>query len=89
MIERFRAGKFEPEGYTLASYAAVQIIRQAAEAAKSVDPTKIAEKMHSGMRFNTVIGDISYDEKGDITRLDYVMYVWRRGADGKIAYFEN
>ncbi len=58
------------------------------ESAKSVDPKKVAEKMHSGMTFKTVIGDISYDKKGDRTNLDYVMYIWKKGADGKITYVE-
>src|SRR6266849_250002 len=79
---------FEPQAYTLYSYAAVQIIKQAAEAAKSLDPKKVAEQMHSGMKFNTVIGDISYDKKGDVTRLDYVMYVWKKDTSGKITYTE-
>ena len=37
----------------LYSYAAVQIIKQAAEKAKSLDPKKVAEVMHSGMTFDT------------------------------------
>jgi branched-chain amino acid transport system substrate-binding protein len=88
VVAKFRAKNFEPQAYTLYSYAAVQIIKQAAEAAKSLDPKKVAEQMKSGMKFNTVIGDISYDKKGDITRLDYVMYVWKKNADGKITYTE-
>ena len=87
-VEEFRAKKFEPEAYTLYSYAGVQIIKQAAEAAKSLDPKKVAEKMHSGMHFKTVLGDISYDKKGDITKLDYVMYVWKKDTGGKITYVE-
>jgi branched-chain amino acid transport system substrate-binding protein len=88
VVEEFRAKKFEPEAYTLYSYAGVQIIKQAAEAAKSLDPKKVAEKMHSGMQFKTVLGDISYDKKGDITKLDYVMYVWKKDPSGKITYVE-
>jgi branched-chain amino acid transport system substrate-binding protein len=88
IVDKFRAKNFEPESYTLYSYAAVQIIKQAAEAANSLDPKKVAEKMTSGMKFNTVIGDISYDKKGDITRLDYVMYVWKKDQSGKISYVE-
>ena len=88
VVEEFRAKKFEPEAYTLYSYAGVQIIKQAAEAAKSLDPKKVAEKMHSGMHFKTVLGDISYDKKGDITKLDYVMYIWKKDASGKINYVE-
>ncbi|MGB7258551.1 MAG: branched-chain amino acid ABC transporter substrate-binding protein [Pseudolabrys sp.] len=88
VVAKFRANKFEPEAYTLYSYAAVQIVKEAAEAAKSVDPKKVAEKMHSGMKFKTVIGDLSYNKKGDITRLDYVMYLWTKDKDGKITYHE-
>src|SRR5712675_2738576 len=88
VVEKFRAKNFEPESYTLYSYAAVQIIKQAAEEAKSLDPKKVAEVMHSGRKFSTVIGDISYDKKGDVTRLDYTMYVWKKDASGKITYTE-
>jgi len=87
-VAKFRAKNFEPQAYTLYSYAAVQIIKQAAEAAKSLDPKKVAEQMKSGMKFKTVIGDISYDKKGDVTRLDYVVYVWKKDASGKITYSE-
>ena len=88
VVAKFRAAKFEPEAYTLYSYAAVQVMAEAANAAKSNDPKKVAEKMHSGMHFKTVIGDLSYDKKGDITRLDYVMYIWKKQPDGKITYVE-
>lgn len=88
-VKRFRAKGYEPEAYTLYSYAAVEILKQAAEEAKSTDGKKIADVMHSGKVFKTVIGDISYDKKGDITRPDYVMYVWKKGQDGKIDYSGN
>jgi branched-chain amino acid transport system substrate-binding protein len=88
IVEKFRAKKFEPEAYTLYSYAAVEVMKQAAEAAKSLDPKKVAEKIHSGMKFKTVIGELSFDKKGDITRPDYVMYVWKKNPEGKITYVE-
>ena len=87
-VAAFRDKGFEPEAYTLYSYAGVQIIKQAAEAAKSVDPKKVADAMHSGMQFKTVLGDLSYDKKGDITKLDYVMYIWKKDQSGKITYVE-
>jgi branched-chain amino acid transport system substrate-binding protein len=88
MVAKFRGKNFEPQAFTLYSYAAVQVIKQAAEAVNSLDPKKIADKMHSGMKFSTVIGDISFDKKGDVTRLDYVVYVWKKNPDGKITYVE-
>ena len=98
IVELFRKKRgFEPQAYTLYSYAALQIIKQAAEQAKSVDPKKVADVMHSGKVFNTVLGDLTFDKKGDITgyiiagttRNPYVLYTWKKGPDGKISYFEN
>ena len=97
IIESFRKKGFEPQAYTLYSYAAVQVIKQAAEQAKSLDPKKVAEVMHSGKVFNTVLGDISFDKKGDVTGYTvagkkkdrYVLYVWKKGPDGKITYVEE
>ena len=86
VVKRFEAKKFNPETYTLYSYAAVQVLKQAAEAAKSTDTQAMAKVMHSGQTFKTVVGDISYDKKGDVTRADYVVYRWVKGADGKITY---
>jgi branched-chain amino acid transport system substrate-binding protein len=89
VVAEFKAKNFDPEAYTLYSYAAVQILKQAAEKAKSLDPKKVAEVMHSGMTFNTVIGPIAYDKKGDRTTVDYVWYTWEKGPDGKITYQQN
>ena len=89
VLDKFAKRNFKPEAYTLYSYAAMQIIKQAAEEAKSLDPKKVAEVMHSGKAFKTVIGDIAYDKKGDITRLDYTMYTWQKQPDGKITYVQN
>ena len=89
VVQKFLAKKFDPEAYTLYSYAAVQLVKQAAEQAKSLDPKKVAEVLHSGKKFKTVIGELSYDKKGDVTRLDYVMYVWKKQPDGKITYVQE
>jgi branched-chain amino acid transport system substrate-binding protein len=88
-VEKLRKKGFEPEAYTLYSYAAAQIMAQAATEAKSTDGKKMADVMHSGKVFKTVLGDISFDKKGDITKPDYIMYEWKKGADGKIDYSGN
>jgi len=88
VVAEFKAKGLEPEGYTLYSYAGMQIIKQAIEKANSTEPKKVAEVMHSGMAFKTVLGDISYDAKGDRTSMDYVWYVWAKNADGKLTYHQ-
>jgi branched-chain amino acid transport system substrate-binding protein len=88
VVQKFRDGGFEPEAYTLYSYAALQVMAQAANKAKSNDPQKVAEMIKSGGPWDTVLGPLSYDSKGDITKLDYVMYRWEKQPDGKITYVE-
>ena len=86
IVKEFEAKKINPEAYTLYSYAAVQVLVEAANHEKTLDPKKIAAYIHSGAKFNTAIGDLSYNAKGDITRLDYIMYVWKKQPNGKITY---
>jgi branched-chain amino acid transport system substrate-binding protein len=97
IIDLFRKQRgFEPQAYTLYSYAIVQIYKQAAEAAKSLDSKKVAAVMHSGHVFHTVLGDVSFDKKGDVngyivdgkSKDRYVLYIWKKGADGRITYVE-
>ena len=89
IVKSFEAKNFNPETYTLYAYAAVQVLAAAAREAKSNDPQKVAAAVKSGKTFETVIGGLSYDKKGDITRADYVMYTWKKGSDGKVTYVQN
>ncbi|MCL4767288.1 MAG: branched-chain amino acid ABC transporter substrate-binding protein [Hyphomicrobiaceae bacterium] len=86
VVKKFLAKNFKPEAYTLYAYASMQIIAQSAAQAKSLDPKKVAQATHSGTAFKTVLGNISFDKKGDRTDADYTMYVWKKMPDGKISY---
>ena len=88
IVKAFEAIKFNPEAYTLYSYAALEVVAQAANAIKSNDAKKVAAEMRSGKTYKTVIGDLKFDTKGDITRPDYVMYTWKKVGD-KITYVQN
>jgi branched-chain amino acid transport system substrate-binding protein len=89
VIKKFEAKKFKPEAYTLYSYAAVQVMAEGAKRANSTDPKKVAAALRGSAPVDTVIGKLAFDAKGDITRPDYTMYTWKKGADGKITYVEN
>ena len=77
VVTRFRDEEaYEPEGYTLNSYAAVQAWAQAVEIAGTIETAAVAEVLKS-KTFNTVIGAIGFDGKGDVTGVDsFIMYVW-------------
>jgi branched-chain amino acid transport system substrate-binding protein len=80
-VAKFRAEGYEPEGYTLYAYAAVQAWAQAAKKAGSLDGTKVAAALHDGSAYDTVIGKLSFDAKGDPAGSNYVLYAW---TDGKM-----
>lgn len=89
LIEEFRKQGFEPEAYTLYSYAAMTSIADAANAAGTNEPQKVASAMKEKGPFQTVLGDLTYDEKGDPNLSPYVIFEWRKGDDGKYSYFQK
>ena len=88
-VAAFKAKGIDPEGYTLYAYAAVQLLKTAIEGTGSTDGQTLADFLHQGKPVKTVIGEISYDKKGDITRPDYVLYEWKKNASGNIDYVNN
>lgn len=85
-VEAIRATGFEPEAYTLYSYAALEVIKNGIEMSKSKDPQQVAEQIKSGAEIATVLGPLKFDDKGDRTDEDYTMYEWKAKSDGKIDY---
>jgi branched-chain amino acid transport system substrate-binding protein len=79
VIQRFRDAGFVPEGYTLNAYAAVQAWVQAAEATAGTDPRKIAAWLRAGNKVSTVLGEISFDAKGDVNDPRYAWFRWSQG----------
>jgi branched-chain amino acid transport system substrate-binding protein len=78
VVKEFQAKNIDPEGYVLYTYAAIQVWADAVAKAGTTDPKKVAETLHAGT-WNTVLGPISYDAKGDVKVSDYVFYVWHAG----------
>ena len=78
-VAEFKAKGFDPEGYTLYTYGAIQIWAEAANKAKSIDGKKVADALKGGQAWDSVLGPITFDKKGDITTADYVFYVWKNG----------
>jgi branched-chain amino acid transport system substrate-binding protein len=75
IVEKFKAKSIDPEGYTLYTYAAIQVWSQAAKKAGTTDAKKVMATIKGGT-WDTVLGKMEYDAKGDIKQLDYVVYKW-------------
>src|SRR5258707_970317 len=84
IVERFKAKGIDPEGYTLYTYAAMQVWSQAVAKAGTTDAKKVMDTIKRGASWDTVIGKIEIDPKGDIKQIDYVVYKW----DDKGGYTE-
>ncbi|MDN5002254.1 branched-chain amino acid ABC transporter substrate-binding protein [Bradyrhizobium sp. GCM10027634] len=83
IVEAFKAKGIDPEGYTLYTYAAMQVWSQAVKKAGSTDAKKVMAAIKAG-KWDTVLGQLEYDAKGDIKQIDYVVYKW----DAKGGYAE-
>ena len=78
VVDKFMAEGYNPEGYTLYTYAAIQAFATAANKAKSLKVDDLSKALKS-MTVDTVIGPLSWDKKGDVTDPKYVFYVWKEG----------
>jgi len=78
VVAEFKQQGYDPEGYTLFTYAAMQVYAEAVARAKSVKLDDVSKAMHAG-KFDTVIGSVGFDAKGDVVGPDYVIYAWHNG----------
>ena len=79
LVEKFRKIGYEPEGYTLYTYGTIQAWAQAVVAAGDTDTKKVAAALRAG-QFDTVLGKIGFDKKGDVTAPGFVFYKWSKGG---------
>jgi branched-chain amino acid transport system substrate-binding protein len=78
IVKRFRDSNYEPEGFTLYTYAAVQVYAQAVTLARTTDGLAVSKALHTGT-FSTVLGRLSFNKKGDPSTEPFILYVWRGG----------
>ena len=85
LVKKLEAEGKTTEGYVLYTYAAIQAWAQAVEKAGSTDFDKVRMALNDG-EFDTVLGKLSFDGKGDVSLPGYVFYEWK---DGKYDYLDN
>lgn len=78
LVKRFKAAKFDPEGYTLYTYAAVKVWADTVNKIADASTQKVAAELKK-TTYKTALGPIGFDAKGDVTGLDYVVYEWKKG----------
>jgi branched-chain amino acid transport system substrate-binding protein len=79
VVAEFTKAGFKPDGFTLYSYAAVQVFAEAAQQAGSTKIADIAKVLHSGT-FPTILGPFKFDQKGDPIGSNYVVWQWENGS---------
>jgi branched-chain amino acid transport system substrate-binding protein len=86
VVDKFRTSGYEPEGYTLYAYASLQALAAGFNGAKS-NKGEDAAKWLKANPVKTVMGEKTWDSKGDLKVSDYVVYQW--DAAGKYKQLEQ
>ncbi|MET2832585.1 ABC transporter substrate-binding protein [Mesorhizobium shangrilense] len=77
-VDAMRKRGIEPQGWALYSYGIIQTFAQALGKAGSTDPQAVAEALRQGS-FETVLGTVKFDAKGDNQAPGFVVYKWSGG----------
>jgi len=85
VVDKLLAAGRTAEGYSLYTYASIQAWAQAATTAKSTEFDAVVKALDEG-KFDTVLGELEFDGKGDVTLPGYVFYEWK---DGKYDYLQQ
>lgn len=80
ILENFKTFNRDPNGaFTMTAYAAMQILVDSINAVGE-DPDKVADYMHSNA-FDTAIGKVEYDEKGDLKQFEFAVFQWDENGE--------
>jgi branched-chain amino acid transport system substrate-binding protein len=84
-VAELTAAKKDPTGYVLYSYATIQVWAEAANKAGTTDGAKVAAELKSGGPWDSVLGPIKFDAKGDVVDAVYSIYKFH---DGNYSVFD-
>lgn len=80
LVEAFKAKEQDASGaFVMTSYAAVQVIADAIKGSGSREPAALQEYLRENT-FKTPMGEIGFDNRGDLKAFDFEIYTWH--ADG-------
>lgn len=80
LVQAFKDINEDPSGpFVMPAYAAVQVIADSMRATGSEESEKLANYMRQNS-FNTPIGEVAFDKKGDLKEFQFVVYEWHADA---------
>jgi branched-chain amino acid transport system substrate-binding protein len=68
----------DPDNFSFYYFAAVQALAAAMADAGSEEPKAVAKALREGT-FATAVGELAFDDKGDLKAPEYVFFEWRDG----------
>lgn len=81
IVDALKAKKLDSTGpFVWTTYAALQSLTTGMERSKSAEPEDIAKNLKEGAPVPTVMGDLSWDGKGDLKGFEFGIFKWH--ADG-------
>jgi len=81
IVEALKAKKLDPTGpFVWTTYAALQSLATGMERSKSAEPDAIVKNLKEGAAVPTVMGNLNWDEKGDLKGFEFGVFKWH--ADG-------
>jgi len=84
VVTNFRKAGIDPAGITLYAYAAVQTVAEAIRRGGKNDPLKAAIAIRQ-TPVKTILGNLTYDDKGDVPGIHFAMYRWHDGKYAEVA----
>lgn|SRR5690554_2432437 len=80
LVKAFRDNKEDPAGpFVMPAYTAVQLMAEGMKGTKSENPEKVAAYLRANS-FDTPIGQVQYDDKGDLKAFNFVVFTWHADA---------
>jgi branched-chain amino acid transport system substrate-binding protein len=81
IVDALKAKKLDPTGpFVWTTYAALQSLTTGMERSKSEEPDAIVKNLKEGAAVPTVMGNLNWDEKGDLKGFEFGIFKWH--ADG-------
>ncbi len=77
-LKKYRERFGDPGPYSIYAYDATNVLLTAIKEAGSTDGKAISQKLHE-LEFKGALGDIKFDQKGDVVKSPYVVWITRKG----------